>query len=243
VYLLSFSQPPTMRIADWATAKAWNTAGHRIKADEWKKGTLIIFFSFRDVKDSDGVVIDSKCLFRTYGVYAGTQVEDWQAPTVETPVTGAEASQLVTDVYNALHVKHSINHMGECSYSPSNDFVSIPPIESFKTTEDYEGARLHELGHWTGVKGRCDRKLTTNHHTPEYAKEELTAEVFSSYMSAHLGIITAPKETSAAYMKNLAQYIKDDKWNLYQAIKAGTTALDWVIEQIQPAKVEVEPIE
>ena len=47
---------------------------------------------------------------------------------------------------------------------------------------------LHELGHWTMPKHRCDREVVGRYGTKGYAAEELVAELNAAFLCAHLGI-------------------------------------------------------
>src|SRR3546814_18099823 len=46
---------------------------------------------------------------------------------------------------------------GEAFYSPSHDFVAVPPQAAFPEPINWYRTALHELGHWTGHGSRLDR--------------------------------------------------------------------------------------
>jgi len=60
-------------------------------------------------------------------------------------------------------------------YSPSGDFVMVPPQPAFHHQIDYYRTTLHELGHWTGHGSRLDRDQTGRFGSAPYAREELVA--------------------------------------------------------------------
>ncbi len=62
--------------------------------------------------------------------------------------------------------------------------------------DSYYQTALHELTHWTGAKHRLDCLDRDIHHifgSPEYAKEEIRADLASLFRSAELGIPYDPK--------------------------------------------------
>ncbi|AMG74907.1 Antirepressor [Sphingopyxis granuli] len=58
-------------------------------------------------------------------------------------------------------------------YSPTHDFVQMPPQPAFFEQINYYGTALHELTHATGHKSRLARKFGTSFGNKDYAREEL----------------------------------------------------------------------
>jgi antirestriction protein ArdC len=76
---------------------------------------------------------------------------------------------------------------------------------------------LHELAHWTGAKHRLDRTDEKGPFgSPEYAKEEIRADLASLFLSAELGIPYDPSD-QAAYIRNWIQALKNDKNEVFRA--------------------------
>ncbi len=48
---------------------------------------------------------------------------------------------------------------------------------------------LHELVHWSGVKGRLNREMKETFGCEDYVYEELIAELGSALLMAELGIV------------------------------------------------------
>jgi hypothetical protein len=67
---------------------------------------------------------------------------------------------------------------GEACYRPSDDVISMPRLEAFKSAAHFYGTTFHELGHWTGHKSRLDRDLRHRFGEHAYAAEELVAELY-----------------------------------------------------------------
>ena len=73
-------------------------------------------------------------------------------------------------------------------YVPAEDKVMVPPKEAFLHTYAYHSTRLHELCHASGHEKRLARDLSGVFGSEAYAKEELRAEIGSSFLMQDLGL-------------------------------------------------------
>ena len=88
------------------------------------------------------------------------------------------------------------------SYSPFHDTVYMPPFSCFDTPAKYYATLAHELIHWTGNHSRLNRTLYNPvENLQGYAKEELIAELGSSFLAIELGLECRPLEHHAAYIQ------------------------------------------
>ena len=60
----------------------------------------------------------------------------------------------------------------------------MPRSAWFHRDVDYFATLAHELGHWTGHGKRLARDFKGRFGDPEYAKEELAAELAAAYVLA-----------------------------------------------------------
>lgn len=97
-------------------------------------------------------------------------------PRVDT-ITRIERAEAFLTTTGAT-VRHGGN---KAYYNISQDFVQMPPFESFRDAESYYAARAHEMTHWTRHKSRLDREFGRKRFGNEgYAMEELVAELGSA---------------------------------------------------------------
>ena len=170
---------------------------------------------------------------RVYTVFnaeqcTGLKIEPLKAPDNKIPVVD-RAEQVMQamrgDGLNfAAHPQHAF-------YSPKRDEVSLPPRESFKSVEGYYGTALHEIGHATGAQQRLNREGITGGHrfgSEAYAKEELRAELFSTFMAAETGI-PHDEEQHKAYVQSWAKVLKQDKNEIFRAAAEAGKAVDYVL--------------
>ena len=118
---------------------------------------------------------------------------------------------------------------GEAFYSPSHDFVQVPPQPAFFDQINYYRTALHELTHATGHPARLDRKLVTAFGTTDYAREELVAEMGSAFLCAALGIV--PTVRHADYLASWLDVLREDNRAIFRAASAATKAADWLLDR------------
>lgn len=101
-------------------------------------------------------------------------------------------------------------------YAGLTDEIRMPMREQFPTAEGYYDTLLHELGHWTGHKDRLDRSLFNTFGSPDYAREELRAEIASMMLCGTLGIKHDPSQNQA-YVKSWIKALQDDPKEIFRA--------------------------
>jgi antirestriction protein ArdC len=119
-------------------------------------------------------------------------------------------------------------------FSPSKDLVSLPPIDKFKTSQDFYRTYFHELSHSTGHENRLKRDLSGGFGSPEYAFEELTAEFGAVFLSAQAGIMFYTNKNHAGYLKGwnevLVPQLENDNRFLMRASSAAQKAADFILQ-------------
>ena len=122
-------------------------------------------------------------------------------------------------------------------YSPSTDTVVLPPEGSFKDTYSYFSTLLHECGHASGHESRLNRDLSGSFGSPDYAREELRAEIGSAFTAQALGLRLTDQQLQQhmdlhkAYIQSWADALEDNPDELFAAIKDAEKISDYLIEQ------------
>lgn len=111
-------------------------------------------------------------------------------------------------------------HQDDAYYSISKNEIIVPEKEQFKSGEAFYGTLFHEMTHSTGAEGVLDRFKPTAFGSPEYAREELVAELGSALVAQRYSMTKHIKEDSCAYLKGWLNELKESP----QFIK--TTLLD-----------------
>jgi antirestriction protein ArdC len=112
-------------------------------------------------------------------------------------------------------------------YSPSHDFIQVPPQQAYFEPINWYRTRLHELGHWTGHVSRLDRNFSGRHGGEAYAREELVAELCSAFLCAELGV--TPTVRHADYLGAWLEVLKGDNRAIFQAASMASKAADFVM--------------
>ena len=167
---------------------------------------------------------------RTYVVFNHSQIE-WDAdcqpkPLVEkAPIDtnlGFEAAAALLETHKP---KLSHGH-AQASYTPTLDSIQMPAAEAFDEASGYWATLLHELGHWTGHKSRCNRLLKGRFGSGAYAAEELIAEIASTFLCSTLGVQGELQHPQ--YIGSWIKVLKDDKYAIFTAAKKATQAVEFL---------------
>jgi len=117
-------------------------------------------------------------------------------------------------------------------YSPALDTVVMPTREQFHDAAGYRSTLLHELGHATGHESRLNRTFGEEFGSPEYAREELVAELTSAFMMAETGIVRDDNQ-HAAYIGSWLQVLKapTGKHAIFEAAREAERAANYMLER------------
>lgn len=178
--------------------------------------------------------------FRLYAktayIFNAVQIEGLQ-PLPPAEEYDFEPHQLAEEAINTMSENMQVPLIyggDEAYYSPSADNVHLPKRESFFSEAEYVGTALHELAHASGSPSRLDRPMIALRDDLEgYAKEELVAEICSTFLSAELGIDMPESVVNnhLGYVSSWIKHIKEDNSVLFNAIKEADRAADYLMEQ------------
>ena len=104
----------------------------------------------------------------------------------------------------------------------------MPRSAWFHSDADYFAALAHELGHWTGHGKRLAQDFKGRFGDPEYAKEELVAELTAAYVLAANELLGTKRDRHAAYLKSWMRVLKDDPEAFPRAANLGQRAADYL---------------
>lgn len=112
-------------------------------------------------------------------------------------------------------------------YVPSTDKIHLPQKEQFKSEGAYYSTALHELGHATGHKSRLNRTFGRDRKSPDYAKEELRAELYSYLQAKELGI-DFNLQNHQSYVKSWSRNLENKKEEIVMAVKDAIKIVSYV---------------
>lgn len=209
----------------WASYKQWQEAG--VQVSKGSKGTHIVFFKPIAGKKNEetGETESGYCVIRGYTVFNATQTNFAESAPVE-PV--AEFNQLPACEQFIANTGAIITHGGDAAfYMPSADRIQLPNKTAFDAPEHYHATAFHELTHWTGHKSRCDRDLSKSRYgNPEYAFEELVAEMGAAFLCADHGIKGELRH--AGYIGHWLKACREDSKAVFRAAALAQKAADYM---------------
>jgi len=131
-----------------------------------------------------------------------------------------------------------IRHGGASAfYVPSQDFIQMPPFETFRDAQGYYATLAHECTHWTRHESRLDRDFGRKHFGDEgYAREELVAELGAAFLCADLELKLEDRADHAAYIGSWLKVLKDDKRAIFSAAAHAQRATDYLHGKQAPAQ-------
>ncbi|MEA3252665.1 MAG: DUF3275 family protein, partial [Pseudomonadota bacterium] len=108
----------------------------------------------------------------------------------------------------------------------------LPAKERFHDGEGYYSTALHELTHATGHASRLARPGITDFDgfgTPQYAFEELIAQMGSAFLCGHFGFRN--EAFDAAYIASWIQALKEDRKAIFRASGAARLAAEFLKQE------------
>lgn len=244
---------------DWYTYKQASELGGQVRKGE--KGTRIELWRFTETQDltdengkpmfdKDGKPIKQEVRLDTprvqyFTVFNGSQIDNMPEKKIEVEQRKVEAlevgEKLLSNAIAGMGVNFEHTTSDKAYYRRSEDRVVVPNRDQFNDAGAYYSTALHELGHATGHEARLNREMGSRFGSPDYAREELRAEIASWMTSMETGLPHDPNN-HAAYLQNWLGALKKDPNELFVAIRDASKIVDFIkdkaLEHEQSLSVE-----
>lgn len=243
---LSYYNPLNQIDNRWMTYKQAKDKGYQVKKGE--KGSTVFFYREYDKntkKDFDRKKIEhlSKDERKAYeeknvahiitktSVFNGSQIDGM--PPLETTRSVDINDFQKTLIKNSQAPIEFINTK-ENFYSPGKDIISIANINLWESSEELTSTIMHEIMHSTGHESRLERNIKNAFGTPNYAREELVAEMGTVLALNENGFATDPSvfDNNKAYLKSWISMLKDKPALIVDIIKDAEKAFSYTQENI-----------
>lgn len=199
-----------------------------------EKGSQIIYAEnmLKEEEDKNGEKqIVQISFLKSYTVFNASQIEGLPEQFYETPeLPVSDTPQRIVELEKFFsQTKADIRKGYKAAYYSIDDYIDMPPIESFETAKDYYGVKAHEVVHWTKHPNRLNRDFGRKQWGDEgYAKEELVAEIGACFLAADLGFEPMPEEKHAAYIQSWLKALQDDKKLIFSAASFAQKATEYL---------------
>ena len=223
---------------EFVTFKQAQKEGGHVK--KGAKSCPIVFWKVfaEGIKGDDGTIIETGKFIPYLQYYRVFHLSDVEGLTEKYPdpplpdkaraIENAEAIWRGYCERENLEIKHeSPNH---AYYSVNGDYINIPDIKQFESTEGYYNTVFHELTHSTGAAKRLNRNMQGGKRSQAYSAEELVAEIGACSILSYLGILNEDQlAQNASYIDGWKSFIKEDKKAVILAAGRAQKAINMIL--------------
>lgn len=226
----------------WFTYKKAQELGGQVR--KGAKSELAFYVgAISRTEQRDGQEVDRTIPFlKAYNVFNVDEVDGLPAQyRISPPVARLDDTARIAecDTWIAGTGAKILHGGGRAFFRPSTDEVHMPEFSAFETAPHYYGTMFHELTHWSGHESRLDRIKGKIFADPEYAFEELVAELGAAYLCADLHVDAEPRADHAAYIASWIKALKSDNRNIFRAASLAEKAAGYLHGR-QPAAEQVD---
>jgi antirestriction protein ArdC len=224
---------------EYATFLQVQQAGGKVNKGE--RAHMVVFWKWTEAEDAETRERKTIPFLRYYSVFeVSTQCTGIEPKRTRTrfdhdPVVEAEA--ILAGYVDKPPVRFG---RGRAFYSPSEDYISLPPIGDFPVVAEYYASLFHELAHSTGHGSRLNRPSVAEpgkaaFGSELYGKEELVAELAAAFLMADAGMDREIKNR-ASYIGGWLGAIKQDVRLIVSAAALATKATEYIRGQRNPER-------
>lgn len=238
----------------WFTYYQIKQKGYKLK-DAKGKGIPVEFYSVYDIKNKKKVdfadyerlvnerpetKVNYRLICNTSYVFNAILIEGVPEQDKYPYDKSIPANNFIKKIISKLGVKYS-ERGNEAFYSPSTDEIVLPESKKFYDEYSYYATQLHEISHSTGSKDRLNRNIDFK-DKKSYAREELVAEISSSFLMAKLGIIPESEDYNnhKSYIQSWISILEDKPNELFKAINESNKVYDYINDLVKVKDKEIE---
>lgn len=222
---------------EYATFKQWSDLGGKIK--KGANSEIIVFWKiFNVTEEENGIEVKKSIpMLKYYRVFHISDVEGVEPlediDLIEhEPIT--EAEKIKNDYVTREGIRIDEIVSNRAFYSPMEDKIVVPCKEQYVDVTEFYSTLFHEMIHSSGHKNRLARldptvKLAA-FGSEDYSKEELIAEIGSSFLMHHVGIESDKTfNNHAGYIQSWLKVLKNDKKFIVSASGKAEKAAKYII--------------
>ena len=238
----------------WFTYYQIKQKGYKLK-DAKGKGIPVEFYSVYDIKNKKKVdfadyerlvnerpetKVNYRLICNTSYVFNASLIEGVPEQDKYPYDKSIPANNFIKKIISKLGVKYS-ERGNEAFYSPTTDEIVLPESKKFYDEYSYYATQLHEISHSTGSKDRLNRNIDFK-DKKSYAREELVAEISSSFLMAKLGIVPESEDYNnhKSYIQSWISILEDKPNELFKAINESNKVYDYINDLVKIKDKEIE---
>ena len=235
----------------WLTYKQIKENNYKI-TNAKGKGVPIEFWSVYDIKNKirldfptyEKIIEKTPERKKDFKVFCNTTYV-FNASLIEgiKPNEKNNRNTIPTNIYfkrliSKLHIEY-IEEGNKAYYIPSKDTIVLPPSSKFFDKYSYYATQLHELSHATGHSSRLNRNLN-NQNKKDYAREELIAEISSSFLMQKLNVKVHEDDYNnhKSYIQSWILLLEDKPNELFKAVGEANKICDYLDSKVKNKEKE-----
>lgn len=235
----------------WLTYKQIKENNYKI-TNAKGKGVPIEFWSVYDIKNKirldfptyEKIIEKTPERKKDFKVFCNTTYV-FNASLIEgiKPNEKNNRNTIPTNIYfkrliSKLHIEY-IEEGNKAYYIPSKDTIVLPSSSKFFDKYSYYATQLHELSHATGHSSRLNRNLN-NQNKKDYAREELIAEISSSFLMQKLNVKVHEDDYNnhKSYIQSWILLLEDKPNELFKAVGEANKICDYLDSKVKNKEKE-----
>ncbi|MFC0181436.1 zincin-like metallopeptidase domain-containing protein [Pseudarcicella hirudinis] len=202
-------------------------------------GKTITAIKYKELSNSEKANYQQSFTLKVYNIFNANDIEGIKFDEKWKGVAVSKKEQIANceKIYTKMPNKPQLHFGGDRAYyTPNFDSVQMPNITDFKIPQEYYSTLFHELVHSTGNSERLNRKFGKGMNDPQYAFEELIAELGASYLCGHTKIDYFTLNNSAAYIKNwkksVVEELRANNKAIFKAASDAQKSCDYILGKL-----------
>jgi antirestriction protein ArdC len=217
----------------WVTRKQALSLGGKISTSQ--SPTPIVFWKRPETDEKTGL-IKKWGFYLYYKVWNVAQTEGFKYPKHETLEQFEDLMDCEKITENMPDVPEIVFGGKRACYNKKDDIIKMPEKLQFETEAGFYATKFHELIHSTGHTKRLNREEMMQAKGnifggDDYSKEELTAELGASFLTAMTGVGEKVFDNQNAYIKNWLKELRNDKRLILSAASKAQKAVDYIVNR------------
>ncbi len=231
----------------WYTFVQINNKGWKLNKSAKGKGVPIEFWSSYNIRNKRKYnlseyneyiekhpeeVNDFKIIARCTYVYNAKYIDGVDNYIEVINNSKIEPSKIIKNIIKNINVKYREEGDG-AYYNTLNDEIVIPKSSKFFDKYYYYATQLHEICHATGNEKRLNRNFGNSKEA--YAKEELIAEISSSFLMQKLNIQTKNEhyDNHKSYIQSWIKILENKPQELFKAISKANEICEYIDRNVK----------
>lgn len=198
------------------------------KLKAWEKSTKILYWNITDDSEEEG---KKKFFSKYYHVFNLEQTNLIPLDFLDQDVTSPEYKKAI-DILKSYEDRPDIKPGKNPCYAVEDDTIYIPKKDYFTSMDEYFWTLFHELVHSTGASNRLAREWVIQNNyfwSGTYTREELIAEIGSTFLCNSCNILNKTIDNSTSYIQWWLKFLKSNKKEIIIASNHAEKAVEYIL--------------